>query len=92
MDNCARHMHFPCGSVVKKLPAMQEFQEMQLRCLGWEDPLEEGTATHFSTLIWRVPRKSLIPIEQPQFSLVQSLSCVRLCNFHGLHSLADYNP
>ena len=63
MDGCARHLRFPCGSVVKKPPAMQEFQEMQLRCLGWEDPLEEGTVTHFSILIWRVPWKSLIPIE-----------------------------
>ena len=21
----------------------------------WEDPLEEGTATHSSTLVWRIP-------------------------------------
>ena len=24
--------------------------------LGWEDPLEEGMATHASTLAWRIPR------------------------------------
>ena len=23
--------------------------------LGWEDPLEKGKATHFSTLAWRIP-------------------------------------
>ena len=23
--------------------------------LGWEDPLEEGMATHFSSLAWRIP-------------------------------------
>ena len=23
--------------------------------LGWEDPLENGTATHFSILAWRIP-------------------------------------
>ena len=23
--------------------------------LGWEDPLEEGMATHSSTLAWRIP-------------------------------------
>ena len=23
--------------------------------LGWEDPLEEGTATHSSILAWRIP-------------------------------------
>ena len=24
--------------------------------LGWEDPLEEGVATHSSILAWRIPR------------------------------------
>ena len=37
---------FPNGSVVKKLPAMQEMQEMWVLSLGWEDPLEEELATH----------------------------------------------
>ena len=34
---------------------MQEFQEMQFRSLGWEDPLEEGMATQSSILDWRIP-------------------------------------
>ena len=45
-------MGFPGGSVVKNLPAMQE---TRVRSLGWEDPLEEGKATHSSTLAWRIP-------------------------------------
>ena len=28
---------------------------MQVRSLGEEDPLEEGTATHSSILAWRIP-------------------------------------
>ena len=28
---------------------------MQFRSLGWEDPLEEGMATHSSILAWRIP-------------------------------------
>ena len=31
-------------------------QETQVPSLGWEDPLENGMATHFSTLAWRIPR------------------------------------
>ena len=27
-----------------------------VQSLGWEDPLEEGTATHSSILSWRIPR------------------------------------
>ena len=34
---------------------MQETEEMQVPSLGWEDPLEEGIATHFSILAWRIP-------------------------------------
>ena len=34
---------------------MQEIQEMQIQSLGLEDPLEEGMATHFSILAWRIP-------------------------------------
>ena len=38
----------------KSLPAMQEMQEIRLQFLGWEDPLEEGTATRSSILAWKV--------------------------------------
>ena len=37
----------PGGSVVTNLPAKQE---MWVRSLGWEDPLEEEEAAHFSVL------------------------------------------
>ena len=30
-------------------------QETWVWSLGWEDPLEEGMATHFSILAWRIP-------------------------------------
>ena len=37
---------------VKNLPAMQE---IQVKFLGPEDPLEEDIATHSSILAWRIP-------------------------------------
>ena len=46
---------FPCSLAAKNLPAMQETQEMLVQTLGWEDPLEEGMATHSSILAWRIP-------------------------------------
>ena len=46
---------FPGGSAVKNPPAMQEMQEMQVPSLGQEDPLEEGMATHYSVLAWKIP-------------------------------------
>ena len=48
-------MGFSGGSVVKNLSALQESQEMWVRSLGWEDALEEETATHSSILAWRIP-------------------------------------
>ena len=43
------------AQTVKNLPAMQETQEMQVRFLGQEDPLEEDMKTHSSILAWRIP-------------------------------------
>ena len=40
------------AQIVKNLPAMQE---IWIPSLGWEDPLEEETATHSSILAWRIP-------------------------------------
>ena len=31
-------------------------QEIQVRFLGWEDPLEKEMATHSSVLAWEIPR------------------------------------
>ena len=35
---------------------MQETKETQVRFLGQEDPLEEGSATLSTILAWRIPR------------------------------------
>ena len=40
------------AQTVKNLPAMQE---TQVRSLGWEDPLGNGTAYHSSILAWIIP-------------------------------------
>ena len=38
--------------MVKNLSIMQE---TYVQSLGWENPLEEGMATHSSILAWRIP-------------------------------------
>jgi len=40
---------------VKNPPATQETQEMRVRFLGWEDPLEKGMTIYSSILAWRIP-------------------------------------
>ena len=45
----------PGGSVVKNPPVMQELQEMWVRSLDREDPLEKRMATHSSILVCRIP-------------------------------------
>ena len=40
------------AQLVKNTPAMWE---TWVRSLGWEDPLEKGTATHSRILTWRIP-------------------------------------
>ena len=41
------------AQTVKNLPGMWE---TWVQSLGWEDPTEEGMATHSSILNWRIPR------------------------------------
>ena len=54
---CAHAHHSVTASLIAQLvnhlPAMQETQAWSL---GWEDPLEEGMATHSSILAFRIPR------------------------------------
>ena len=40
------------AQLVKNPSAMWE---IWVQSLGWEDPLEEGMATHSSILAWRIP-------------------------------------
>ena len=40
------------AQTVKNPPTMRE---TWIRSLGWEDPLEKGTATHSNILAWRIP-------------------------------------
>ena len=44
---------FPGDYTVKNLPAIQE---IWVRPLGWEDPLEKEMATHSRILAWKIPR------------------------------------
>ena len=41
--------------MVKNPPANAGDVGDMIRSLGWEVPLEEGIATHSSTLAWRIP-------------------------------------
>ena len=47
-------------AVIPGLTRWHSGKESTCQCrvgfLGWEDPLEEGMATHSSILAWRIPR------------------------------------
>ena len=47
-----RFLAFLVAQMVKNLPAMQE---TWVQSLGWEDPLEKGTAAHTIILAWKIP-------------------------------------
>ena len=41
--------------VAQRLKCLPAVQETWVQCLGGEDPMEKGVATHSSTLAWRIP-------------------------------------
>ena len=45
-------MHHRASLIAKLVKNLPEVQEMGVRFLGWEDPLEKEVATHSSTLAW----------------------------------------
>ena len=60
------------GGASGKEPTCQcRRHETWVRSLGWEDPLEEGMATHSSLLAWRIPQA-----EEP--GGLQSIGCHRV--------------
>ena len=56
--------------LVKNAP---EMQATWVRSLDWEDPLEEGMATHSRILAWRIPRSTVHGVAN---------SWARLSDFH----------
>ena len=41
--------------VVKNLPANAGDKDRLVQFLGWDNPLEEGMATHSGILAWKIP-------------------------------------
>ena len=59
---------------------------MGVQSLGWEDPMEEGMATHSNILAWRIPwaEETIVHAAAATAKLLQS--CPTLC------TLRDGNP
>ena len=53
--SCTRLKASQVALVVKNMPANEKMQETEVLSLGQEDLLEEGMATHYSILAWRIP-------------------------------------
>ena len=64
------------AQLVKNLPAMRETWVL---CLGWEDPLEKGKATHSSILAWRISPRTVWGCKESDTTERLSLSHLRMC-------------
>ena len=70
------------AQLVKNPPATWE---TWVRSLGWEDPLEKGTATHSSILAWRTAWTEVHPIDciihgDAELDMTEQLSLSQLTN------------
>ena len=68
------------AQTINNSPTMQE---TWVRSVGWEDPLEKGTATYSSILAWRIPWTE----EPGGLQSVGSQSWTQLDDFHTHHLL-----
>ena len=53
--NCTTHKNTGVSLVAQMVKNLLATQEIQVRSLGREGPLEKGMATHSSILAWRIP-------------------------------------
>ena len=65
-------------------------QETQAQSLGLEDPLEEGMATHFSILAWRIPPWTEDPGGLPSIES-QSRTVLKWLSMHTRCKTAVYS-
>ena len=63
------------AQLVKNPPAMQE---NPVRFLGWEDPLEKGTATYSSILAWRIPWTVYSPRDHKESDMTEHAHVIAL--------------
>ena len=59
---------------------------MQIKSLGWEDPLEEEMATHSSIVAWKIPwteEPGGLQSLESQTELKQAKSCSSFLNLQG---------
>ena len=83
------------AQTVKNLPVMWG---TWVQSLGWEDPLEEGMATHSGILAWRIPRDRGVwqttgPWGHKELDTTERLSIAHCphSNFHLFYSLSKYS-
>ena len=65
---------------------MQKTQETRVQSLGREDPMEEGMATHFSILSWRIPwteEATIHRVTKEQTQLKQLRMHIHAFSCHG---------
>ena len=55
VKNYSYHSSFWASLVAQTVKNPLIMWETWVRSLGWEDPLEEGMATHSNILAWRIP-------------------------------------
>ena len=53
-NNIEYSMLLQASLVAQMVKNLSTMQETQVGSLGWEDPLEKGTATHYSILAWKI--------------------------------------
>jgi len=62
-------------------------QEMWIRYLGQEDPLEESMATHCSILAWRIPWTD----ESGGLQSIGSQTVSQSCAEHSTHIISTFH-
>ena len=80
-------------TLIRRLRTRLSMQEMRVRSLGWENPLEEGMTTHSNILGWRIPmdREALQALQDLPSGRKESDMTERLSTEHSAYCTMPEN-
>ena len=69
---------------------------MQVQSLDWDNPLEEGTATHSRIFAWRIPSTEepdrLWPVGSKESAMTEATWCAQSTTLHYLPKITFKKP
>ena len=89
------YIYIQASQVAQLLKKPPVIRETWVQSLGWEDPLEEGMATHSSILAWRIPMdrgawQAAVHRVTKSRTWLSNQACIHMLVYVSIYSIFEY--